>query len=67
MLIATTGDWFIDTWSDLWQVPVSAVLMLITVIAIVRTIGLRSFSKMSSFDFAVTVSIGSILAGVATS
>lgn len=67
MLIAITGGWFVNTWSDLWQVPVSAVLMLVTVIVIVRIIGLRSFSKMSSFDFAVTVSIGSILAGVATS
>ncbi len=67
MLIATTGGWLIESWSDLWQVPISAVLMLITVIGIVRIIGLRSFSKMSSFDFAVTVSIGSILAAVATS
>lgn len=41
--------------------------MLIIVIGSVRVIGLRSFSKTSSFDFAVTVSIGSILGGVASS
>lgn len=66
MLIAASDNWLVASWSDLWQVPVSAVLMLIVVIGVVRTIGLRSFSKMSSFDFAVTVSIGSVLAGVAT-
>ena len=60
-------DWLVDSWSDLWQVPLSALAMLLVVIAVVRTVGLRSFSKMSSFDFAVTVSVGSILGGVATS
>lgn len=34
---------------------------------IVRLVGLRSFSKMSSFDFAVTVAFGSLLASVALS
>ncbi len=66
-MIAASGDWFVDAWGDLWQVPISAVVMLAVVIAVVRGVGLRSFSKMSSFDFAVTVSIGSVLAGVATS
>lgn len=66
MLIAAADSWLVDSWSDLWQVPVSALLMLVLVIVVVRIIGLRSFSKMSSFDFAVTVSIGSVLAGVAT-
>lgn len=34
----------------------------IALIALTRMAGLRSFSKMSSFDFAVTVAIGSIIA-----
>ncbi len=67
MLVAGPSEWLIDGWADLWQVPVSALLMLMVVIVSVRTVGLRAFSKMSSFDFAVTVSIGSILGGVATS
>ena len=66
-MIAASDNWFVDTWSDLWQVPVSALAMLGIVILVVRVVGLRSFSRMSSFDFAVTVSIGSILGGVATS
>ncbi len=66
MLMAGTSDWFVGEWGDLWQVPAAAFLMLAVVIATVRVVGLRSFSKMSSFDFAVTVSIGSILGGVAS-
>ena len=57
-------EWFDTEWSSMWSIPATAVLMLATVILVVRVIGLRSFSKMSSFDFAVTVSIGSILGGV---
>lgn len=33
------------------------------VVAVVRVIGLRSFSKMTAFDFVITVAIGSLLAG----
>lgn len=33
------------------------------VIFVVRLVGLRSFSKMTAFDFVVTVSVGSLLAG----
>jgi uncharacterized membrane protein YcaP (DUF421 family) len=58
------SGWLVENWRDLWQIPVSAIAMLTVVILSVRLIGLRAFSKMSSFDFAVTVSIGSILGGV---
>lgn len=33
------------------------------VILVVRIVGLRAFSKMTAFDFVVTVAIGSLLAG----
>jgi len=39
-----------------------ALAIVATVIALTRIHGVRSFSKMSGFDFAITVSIGSILA-----
>ncbi len=45
----------------------SGVLMLLAVVALIRISGLRSLSKMSSFDFAVTVAIGSILGSVVAS
>ena len=56
-----------STWTRLALVVVSSTAMLIGVIVYVRMAGLRSFSKMSSFDFAVTVAYGSLLAGTATS
>lgn len=42
-----------------------AAIALGWIIATVRIIGLRSFSKMTAFDFVVTVAIGSLLAGAA--
>lgn len=42
-----------------------AALALIWVTIVVRTNGPRSFSKMTSFDFVVTVATGSLLAGAA--
>ena len=56
-----------SSWSQLGFVVLSAGLMLAGIIAYVRIIGLRSFSKMSSFDFAVTVAMGSLLAAVTLS
>lgn len=64
-LLATDADadtWLTTTWWTLLLVSVTAVVMLLAVVVVIRIIGLRSLSKMSSFDFAVTVAIGSILA-----
>ncbi|MBY4894103.1 DUF421 domain-containing protein [Rhodobacteraceae bacterium N5(2021)] len=38
---------------------------LVWVIVVVRLIGLRTFSKMTAFDFVATVATGSLLAGAA--
>jgi uncharacterized membrane protein YcaP (DUF421 family) len=40
-------------------------LGIVWVIALVRLLGLRSFSKMTAFDFVMTIAIGSLLAGAA--
>ena len=40
-----------------------SVVALAWVVVCVRLIGLRAFSKMTSFDFVTTVAIGSLLAG----
>jgi uncharacterized membrane protein YcaP (DUF421 family) len=42
----------------------SAVALYVLLILYTRLVGLRSFSKMSGFDFAITIAIGSILASV---
>lgn len=46
---------------------VQTALAIVAVIALARLNGLRSFSKMSSFDFALTVACGSLLATMMTS
>jgi uncharacterized membrane protein YcaP (DUF421 family) len=45
---------------------VQTTIALAAVILLTRLNGLRSFSKMSGFEFAVTVAIGSVLASAAT-
>ena len=60
-----TADWLWTSWSEAGLVAISAVCVLFGVIAIIRIVGLRSLSKMSSFDFAVTVAIGSTVATTA--
>ena len=62
------ADWLWTSWEEAGLIALSAVLMIATLIVIIRIAGLRSLSKMSSFDFAVTVAIGSVMAStVATS
>jgi len=44
---------------------VLAVLAMLWIVALTRIVGLRSFSKMTTFDFVMTVATGSLLAGAA--
>ncbi|WP_379921786.1 DUF421 domain-containing protein [Erythrobacter sp. R86502] len=46
---------------------VLSLLAMMWVIALVRVLGLRSFSKMTAFDFVMTIATGSLLAGAAQS
>ncbi len=48
-----------------WRVAVSAAGGYLAILVYARLAGLRSFAKISAFDFAMTVAIGSILASVA--
>jgi len=47
---------------EFWSIVISTVCIFVTVIVLTRISGKRSFSKMSSFDFAATIAIGSIIA-----
>tara|TARA_R110000787_G_scaffold32083_13_gene84832 strand:+ start:1004 stop:1504 length:501 start_codon:yes stop_codon:yes gene_type:complete len=51
---------------DILDIPLRAAAVITAIILLYRLQGLRSFSKMSGFDFAITVSIGSVLAGAVT-
>ncbi len=47
---------------DLLEILFRAAVCVFAVILLTRLSGLRSFSKMSSFDFAITVAFGSVIA-----
>jgi uncharacterized membrane protein YcaP (DUF421 family) len=47
---------------DVLSIFLRAFVCVAAIIALTRINGLRSFSKMSSFDFAITVACGSVLA-----
>jgi uncharacterized membrane protein YcaP (DUF421 family) len=55
-------DWFQISLEQTLGIMASVVFIYFALLIIVRLNGLRSFSKMSSHDFAVTVAIGSIVA-----
>ncbi len=58
------SDWTNTEWAHVPLIALSAVAMYVVVILLTRLAGVRSFSKMSGFDFAVTVAIGSVLGSV---
>ncbi|WP_418639530.1 DUF421 domain-containing protein [Winogradskyella sp.] len=61
------NDWFKFSTDGLLAIILTAIGIYIALVILTRISGKRSFSKMSSFDFAMTVSIGSILATVIVS
>ena len=54
--------WFEASWTSVIAICITAIGIYLAVIIFTRLAGKRSFSKMSSFDFAMTVAIGSIIA-----
>ncbi len=55
-------DWFLAPSDTLLWIVLSALGIYLLVLVYTRLVGLRSFAKMSSFDFAMTVAIGSMVA-----
>lgn len=56
--------WIYASLGTIGKVVVSLLVIFTIIIVITRISGLRTFAKMSSFDFASTIAIGSILAAV---
>ena len=50
----------------LLEILFRCLIIVAAVILLTRIHGLRSFSKMSGFDFAITVAFGSVMAGAVT-
>ena len=59
--------WFLSDWSTLGAVIASTLMIYLLVILYTRLVGLRSFAKLSGFEFASTLATGSILASTAVS
>ena len=55
-------DWLTIELSEINGIIFSAALIYIILLVLVKISGLRSFAKMSAFDFAVTIAVGSIIA-----
>lgn len=56
------SSWITTSFTAAIMVILSTVGIYVALILFARLAGVRSFSKMSSFDFAVTVAIGSVIA-----
>ena len=54
--------WFEASGTSLLAIVISAIATYIIIILFTKIVGKRSFSKMSSLDFAITIAIGSIIA-----
>lgn len=57
-------DWISATPTALLGVIISIIITYLGLVILTQIFGIRSFSKMSGFDFAVTVAFGSILASI---
>jgi uncharacterized membrane protein YcaP (DUF421 family) len=55
-------SWLVGSSYSIGATILSTILIYTSVIAITRINGLRTFAKMSSFDFAITIAIGSLIA-----
>ena len=60
-------DWITADLPDLLGVLVSTAVVYIAIVLYCRITGLRSFSKMSASDFAMTLAVGSLFAGIVAS
>ena len=55
---------FFDSWFGLGRVLIVGVLGYVALLALLRTSGKRTLSKMNAFDFVVTIALGSTLASM---
>lgn len=58
------NDWWWDSFSNLGSSVLSAVVFYLVLIVATRLSGLRAYSKMSGFDFPLTIAVGSLVASV---
>ena len=59
--------WIAASWTDIAMVLVTSIVVYVAIVFYTRVIGLRSFSKMSAADFAMTVAVGSLFGATISS
>ncbi len=59
----TVAQWMLTSWASVPLIILTTIGTYGVIILLTRVNGLRSFSKMSGFDFAMTVAVGSLFAG----
>ena len=57
-------SWLYSSSTQIGITILTTILIYAGIIIITRIAGLRTFAKMSSFDFAITIAIGSLLASI---
>lgn len=62
MTIFEDLTWFFNNPNEIGIIILTTFIVYVAVIALTRMAGLRTFAKMSSFDFAITIAIGSLIA-----
>jgi uncharacterized membrane protein YcaP (DUF421 family) len=60
-------DWYATTLDGAGGALATAVGIYVAVLVLTRLFGLRSFSKLSGFDFPLTIAMGTVLASTALS
>lgn len=60
-------EWLTASWASVARIAASAFVIFVWLLVTVRIVGLRTFSKMASIDFAVTIAIGTVVASTITS
>ncbi|WP_339749324.1 YetF domain-containing protein [uncultured Rubinisphaera sp.] len=67
MMEELINRWMLTTPGDVSMVIISSIVIYTTIIIYTRIFGLRTFSKMSAADFAMTVAVGSLFASTISS
>ncbi len=57
-------SWLYNSGTQIGITIITTILIYIGIVVITRINGLRTFAKMSSFDFAITIAIGSLIASI---
>ena len=60
-------NWIYSNNDPILQTLAGCVLIFVVIIILTRIIGLRAFAKFTTYDFAFTVAIGSIISSILTS